>query len=215
MDGKIISILFIKEVCIMNKVITLGRQFGSGGRELGRRLAEKLGVEYYDKEILTAIAKHTKLSEDYVRSVVDRTPHSLFPITVGQSFSYVSDYPLQQMNAIYQAQTDIIKDMAAKSDCIIVGRCADYILRDSKPTRLFVYADMDSRVRRCIERSPAAEKLTEKEIRRQVQQLDKNRADYYEYYTDSKWGDMNNYDLCVNTSGHDIKELAATLAKLF
>ncbi len=199
----------------MNKVITLGRQFGSGGRELGRRLAEALGIEYYDKEILAAIAQHTQLSEEYVHNVIERTPHSLFPITVGQSFSYVSDYPLQQMNAIYQAQSDIIKDMAAKSDCVIVGRCADYILRESKPTRLFVYADMDSRVRRCMERSPAAEKLTDREIRRQIQRLDKNRADYYEYYTDSKWGDMNNYDLCVNTAGQDIKELARRLAKLF
>ena len=199
----------------MNKVITLGRQFGSGGRELGRRLAEALGIEYYDKEILTAIAQHTQLSEEYVHNVIERTPHSLFPITVGQSFSYVSDYPLQQMNAIYQAQSDIIKDMAAKSDCVIVGRCADYILRESKPTRLFVYADMESRVRRCMERSPAAEKLTDREIRRQIQRLDKNRADYYEYYTDSKWGDMDNYDLCVNTAGQDIKELARRLAKLF
>ena len=199
----------------MNKVITLGRQFGSGGRELGRRLAEALGIEYYDKEILAAIAQHTQLSEEYVHNVIERTPHSLFPITVGQSFSYVSDYPLQQMNAIYQAQSDIIKDMAAKSDCVIVGRCADYILRESKPTRLFVYADMDSRVRRCMERSPAAEKLTDREIRRQIQRLDKNRADYYEYYTDSKWGDMDNYDLCVNTAGQDIKELARRLAKLF
>ena len=199
----------------MNKVITLGRQFGSGGRELGRRLAEALGIEYYDKEILAAIAQHTQLSEEYVHNVIERTPHSLFPITVGQSFSYVSDYPLQQMNAIYQAQSDIIKDMAAKSDCVIVGRCADYILRESKPTRLFVYADMESRVRRCMERSPAAEKLTDREIRRQIQRLDKNRADYYEYYTDSKWGDMDNYDLCVNTAGQDIKELARRLAKLF
>ena len=199
----------------MNKVITVGRQFGSGGRELGRRLAEALGIEYYDKEILTAIAQHTSLSEEYVHNIIERTPHSLFPITTGQSFSYVCDYPLQQMNTIYQAQTDIIRDMAEKSDCVIVGRCADYILRDSKPLRLFVYADMDSRIRRCLARSASAEHLTEKEVRRQIQQLDKNRSDYYEYFTDRKWGDMNNYDLCVNTSGQDIKTLVACLAKMF
>ncbi len=199
----------------MNKVITVGRQFGSGGRELGRRLAEALGIEYYDKEILAAIAQHTSLSEEYVHNIIERTPHSLFPITTGQSFSYVCDYPLQQMNTIYQAQTDIIRDMAEKSDCVIVGRCADYILRDSKPLRLFVYADMDSRIRRCLARSAGAEHLTEKEVRRQIQQLDKNRSDYYEYFTDRKWGDMNNYDLCVNTSGQDIKTLVACLAKMF
>lgn len=199
----------------MNKVITLGRQFGSGGRELGRRLAADLGIEYYDKEILSAIAQHTQLSEEYVRNVIERTPHSLFPITVGQSFSYVNDRSLQQMGAIYQAQSQIIRDMAARSDCVIVGRCADYILRDLEPARLFVYADMDSRVRRCMARSSESEKLTEKEARRQIQQIDKHRADYYEYYTDRKWGCMDNYDLCVNTTGRDIKALAAQLAKLF
>ena len=96
----------------MGKVITVSRQFGSGGRELGRRLAEELGIEYYDREIISAIAQHTDLAERYVRSVVDRQPHGLMPITVGSSFDYANDYTLRQMQSVFKAQCEIIRNMA-------------------------------------------------------------------------------------------------------
>ena len=198
----------------MNKIITIGREFGSGGRELGRRLAEELGFQYYDREILTEIARHTSMSEDYIRQVVERTPNHLFPITVGQSFSYINDYSLQQMQTIYQAHSDIIRALADKSDCVIVGRCADYILEDRKPLRVFVYAGMDSRVRRCARRSTAPQPPTEKELRRIIREIDRNRARYYEYYTDRRWGDKLNYDLCVNTTDVVIRDIVPHLAKM-
>lgn len=199
----------------MGKVITIARQFGSGGRELGRRLAQELGIEYYDREILAAIAEHTSLAEQYVRNVVEQKPHSLMPITVGTSFDFVNDYAMRQIQSIYQAQSDIIRDMAAKSDCVIIGRCADYILRDQHPLRLFVYADLESRIERCIHRrQPGEEKLTEKEMRRKILAMDKNRAGYYEFYTGRKWGDPLNYDLCVNTTGKEIKPLVPAIARL-
>ncbi len=199
----------------MNQVITIGREFGSGGRELGRRLAKELGVEYYDKEILTAIAKHTSLSEEYVQQVVERQPHQLYPITTGRSFIYLDTQPFQQASTVFQAQQEIIREMAAKSPCVIVGRCADYILRDSKPFRIFVYADLQSRIDRCRSRAEAGESMTDKEYLKQIQEMDKARSKYYAFYTDMKWGDKLNYDLCINTTNQDIPALVPVLAKIF
>jgi cytidylate kinase len=199
----------------MNKIITIGREFGSGGRELGRRLARELGFDYYDKEILTEIAKHTSLSEEYVQQVVENQPRQLFPITVGHSFLYLDTQPLQQASTVFHAQQEIIRKMAERSDCVIVGRCADYILRDMKPFRIFVYADMQSRIDRCRSRAPEGENMSDKEYKQQITSMDKSRARYYDFYTDTKWGDKLNYELCINTTGQDIPTLASFVAKIF
>ena len=198
----------------MGRIITVGREFGSGGRELGRRLAEELGIEYYDREILTQIAKRTSLAEEYIQNVVERQPHSLLPITIGRSFTYVEDYAFKQAQAVYQAQSKIIRELAEKSDCVIIGRCADHILRDQKPLRIFVYADLESRIARCMDRRSEGENLTEKEMKKQIQAMDKNRARYYEFYTGTKWGDKLNYDLCINTTGTVIKEIVPAIARI-
>lgn len=199
----------------MNKIITVGREFGSGGREFGRRLAEVLGFEYYDKEIVTAIAEHTSLSEEYVKEIVEKRPHQLYPITVGQSITYFDNYAFSQVRSVYQAQDKILKDLAQKSDCVIVGRCADYILRECDPYRIFVYADMDSRVKRCLARSNDSEKPSEKELVRSIKKIDRDRAKYYEFYTGQTWGDKRYYDLCINTTDTDIKEAVDAVAKMF
>ncbi len=199
----------------MNKIITIGREFGSGGRELGRRLARELNFDYYDKEILSEISKHTSLSEEYVQQVVENQPRQLFPITVGRSFMYVDTQPLQQASNVFRAQQEIIREMAERSDCVIVGRCADYILRDLKPFRIFVYADMQSRIERCRSRAPEGENMSDKEYRQQIVSMDKSRARYYDFYTDMKWGDKLNYELCINTTNQDIPALAGFVAKIF
>lgn len=191
-------------------VITLGREFGSGGRELGRRLADYLQIAYYDKEILTEIAKRTQLTEEYVHNVVEHHPYPLLPITIGHSLYPDMTFQIQQ--SVYVEQSNIIKEMAAASDCIIVGRCADYILRDIKPFRIFVYADMESRISRCHQRAPEGEHLSDKEMKQMIQKVDKGRAKYYEFYTGEKWGDKSSYDLCINTSNVVIKELVPHLA---
>lgn len=198
----------------MGHIITIGREFGSGGRELGRRLAEELHIEYYDREILAEIAKHTSLAEEYIQNVVERQPHNLLPITIGRSFTYVEDYAFKQAQAVYQAQSRIIREMAEKSDCVIIGRCADYILQDKKPFRIFVYADLESRIRRCMERRAEGENQTEKEMKKQILAVDKNRARYYEFYTGLKWGDKINYDLCINTTDTVIKEIVPAIGKM-
>ena len=179
----------------MGRIITIGRQFGSGGRELGRRLAQELSIEYYDKEIITEISKHTSLSEEYVKQVVEHTPHSLYPITIGQSFVYFDDYTSSQLRTVYDAQNKIITDLAEKSDCVIVGRCADYILREKKPYKIFVYADIESRIKRCKSRSTKSENLTDKQLRKKIRKIDKDRARYYDFYTGGSWGNIMTYDL--------------------
>ena len=199
----------------MNKIITIGREFGSGGRELGRRMSEILGYAYYDQEIITEISKRTSLSEQYVQTIVEHRPTFSFPIHIGRSFYAASSPVLEQTMNVYQQQARIVSEMAAESDCIIVGRCADYILRDYKPLRIFVYADMESKIRRCREKGPEDEHLSDKELRQKISGIDKKRAKYYEFYTGHKWGDKLNFDMCINISHMVIKEMVPALAKLF
>lgn len=199
----------------MNRIITIGREFGSGGRELGRRLAEELQVAYYDQEIIAEIAKRTSLSEQYVQHITEHRPVMSFPIHVGRSFYSVPNPAMKQSQALYQEQKKIILEMAEKSNCVIVGRCADHILEEQKPFRIFVYADMESKLRRCREKAPEHEHLSDKELRQHIQEIDRNRSKYYGFYTDKKWGDKLNYDLCINTTGSVVKGIVPVLVKLF
>ena len=135
----------------MNRIITIGREFGSGGRELGRRISEKLGFAYYDQEIVSEIAQRTSMSEQYVQSIVEHKPSFSFPIHIGRSFYPAPTPVFDQSMTVYQEQARIITEMAQKSDCVIVGRCGDYILKEYEPFRMFVYADMESKMKRCRE----------------------------------------------------------------
>lgn len=174
----------------MNKIITIGREFG-------RRLAEQLGYAYYDQEIVREISQRTSLSEQYVQAVMEHHPAFSFPIHVGRSFYPAVNPAFEQTMAVWKEQAGIITEVAEKSDCVIVGRCADYILREREPFRIFVYADMESRIRRCHEKAPEDERLTDKELRQKISGVDKRRARYYESYTGHLWGDRLNYDLCI------------------
>ncbi len=198
----------------MYTLVTIGRQLGSGGRELGKRLAEQLGYAYYDSEVITAIAQKTELAESYVKQVLEHNPTVNFPITIGHSFYPHTGSNLDQMTNIYVEQSNIITEMADKSPCVIVGRCADYILRDRHPLRLFVHADPASRIERCRRKAPENEHLTDKQIWRNIKRVDRHRAKYYMFYTGHKWGDKSNYDLCVNTSDVDIKFVTDAIIKL-
>lgn len=200
----------------MNKIITIGREFGSGGRELARNIAEILGYAYYDREIISEIAKRTSLSERYVQNVAEHRPIIPFPIHTGRTFwAVIPDYGQN----VQQEQHSIIRELAEKSDCVIVGRGADYILRDEKPYRIFVYSDADSKLKRCRENSSndysKGEEMTDKELARRIEQINESRAEYYEFYTGQKWGCRSNYDLCVNTASFpDFKKLAQAIASL-
>ena len=199
----------------MYNVITISRQFGSGGRELGRRLAEKLGFAYYDDEIIAEISRRTSLSEEYVQQIVEHRPVTLMPITIGHSFYPVQHPLMEQSQNIYQEQAQIINEMSEKSPCVIVGCCADYILRQKKLLRLFVFADMQSKIERCRLKGPEEENLTDKQLRRQIQKVERNRAKYYEFYTGRTWGDKLNYDLLINTTNTDIRLIVDVICRMF
>lgn len=197
----------------MNQIITIGREFGSGGRELGRLLAEKLKIAYYDQEIITEISKRTSLAEDYVQHLVEQAPAFPFAIHVGRSFYPTVNPVLEQRAAIYVEQHKLLQELSDQSSCVIVGRCADYILRDKTTFRLFVYADYESKLRRCRERAAPEERLSEQEMKRKMAEIDKERARYYEFYSDQKWGARQNYDLMVNTSYADLEKIAAAISR--
>ncbi len=199
----------------MNRIIAIGREFGSGGRELGRRLSEKLGFAYYDQEIISEIARRTEMSEQYVQSIVEHKPSFSFPIHIGRSFYPAPTPVFDQSMTVYQEQARIITEMAQKSDCVIVGRCGDYILKEYEPFRIFVYADMESKIKRCRQKASEEEQMSDKELKQHILGIDKKRAKYYEFYTGHKWGDKLNFDLCINTSRAVIKEIVPAVAGLF
>ena len=208
----------------MNKIITIGREFGSGGRELARRVAETLGFAYYDREIIEEIAKRTSLSEKYIQHITEQKPIIPFPIHIGRTFwAAIPDYS----QSVQQEQHDIIREMASKSNCVIVGRGADYILREESPFRVFVYSDMSAKIARCRKNESAdisqsdtqyeaGEALSDKELTRRIEQINKGRAEYYEFYTGQVWGDKANYDLCINTGRYSsLKALAVHIAEIY
>ena len=193
------------------RIITIGREFGSGGRELGKRLSEALGFAYYDDEILTAIAQHSGLAKSYVDSIVENSSMQAYPIVYGKTFvtpSISSDNHWK----IIQSQNEVLKELAGKSDCVFVGRCADVILREMNPLNLFVYADMDYKLARCKAKAPAEENLSDKEMLRLIKETEKKRQRYYTAVTDRKWGAKENYHLCINTTGREIKSLIPAVA---
>ncbi|MBR6618975.1 MAG: cytidylate kinase-like family protein [Clostridia bacterium] len=199
----------------MNRVITISREFGSGGREFARRLADSLNIAYYDREIISELAKRTNLTEEYIHKLGEHSPAPLFPITIGHTMSPVTSGLWEQQNALFIEQANLLKELAQKSDCIIVGRCADYCLKEFNPLKIRIYAELDSRIARCKSRAPQGEALSDREYKQRINDIDKNRAKYYQFYTGNKWSDPLNYDLCINTTDKDIKQLAAYFAEIF
>lgn len=197
----------------MNRIITIGREFGSGGREIGRRLAEHLRFAYYDQEIIKEIAKRTNMTEEYVRSVEEQQPIPLLPITIGRTFTLPAGAITDQAQTVYIEQSKVIREMAQKSDCVIVGRCADYVLRELSPFRLFIYADMTSKMERCRKKGQEKDMLSDQELQRKIRSVDKVRSKYYQFYSDQVWGDKKNYDLCINTSYIEIKKAVDAIEK--
>lgn len=195
------------------KIITISREFGSGGRELGKRLADELGIPCYDNEIIEMIAKENGFDEQYVANVSEKSIEAAYPMTIGHRFAIPPMQLMDQSIRVAAAQRQIIENFAKQSDCVIVGRCADVILADMAPLNLFVYADMPSKVQRCRDRAPEGEDLTNSELERMIRQIDKQRAQHHTMYSDTRWGAKEGYHLCVNTSGKEIKQLIPALAQ--
>lgn len=197
----------------MTKIITVSREFSSGGREVGKRLADALSFEYYDREIIEQVAKESQLDENYVENMLSGNFAISLPVTFGRTFLY-NDVIQQNMTDLLVAEQKIIRSLAESGkDIVIVGRSADVILEDYKPLNLFVYADMQSKLERCRVRAPEDEKLTDKELIRKIRQVDAGRKRQRKIITDKAWGEKENYHLCLNTTGMDIKAFVPSLAE--
>jgi cytidylate kinase len=195
------------------KIITISREFGSGGRELGKRLADELGIPCYDNEIIEMIAKENGFDEQYVANVSEKSIEAAYAMTIGNRFAIPAMQLVDQSIRVAAAQRQIIENFAKQGDCVIVGRGADVILEDMKPLNLFVYADMPSKLQRCKDRAPEGEDLSDSELMRMIRQIDKQRAQHRQMYSDTKWGNKEGYHLCINTSGKEIKKLIPALAQ--
>ena len=180
-----------------NMIITIGRQFGSGGHQVGRKLAKELGLKIYDKELLKLVAEESGICEKVLENYDEKPTSSLLysiVMDVYPSMNYVGTTLNQQ---IYQAQYDAIRRLGERESCVIVGRGADYILRDCKDlTSVFVHAPLDFRVKRVAE----FEHITEAKARDMVIKSDKKRASFYNFQTEKKWGAVDSYNLAVDTS---------------
>jgi cytidylate kinase len=195
----------------MTRIITINREFGSGGRELGKRLADALGIPCYDHEIIEMIAKENGFDERYVANMSEKSIEAAYPLTIGHRFAMPPMPVIEQPIRVAVAQREILEKIAKKGDCVIVGRCADVILKDYHPLDIFVYADLDSKVARCQSRAPEGENLTRKELERRIHQVERNRRQFREMYSEIKWGEKEAYHLCINTSGREIKSLVPAL----
>lgn len=187
----------------MNTIITIGRQFGSGGREIGKKVAEYFGIKFYDKDLLTRAAKESGFCEEMIQSHDERPTNSfLYNLVMDTySFGYNSssfvDMPIS--HKVFLAQFDTIKKIASEGPCVIVGRCADYALHDYQNClHLFILADRDLRVKRIMERYDDV--TSEQKAIDMITKKDKQRQSYYNYYSSKKWGRSDTYDLSINSA---------------
>lgn len=200
-----------------NTIITIARQYGSGGHDIGEKLAEELKIPFYDKELLERAAKESgfcqEIFENYDEKPTNSFLYSLVMDTysMGHSTAAFAEMPLN--HKIFLAQFNAIKDIAKEGPCVIVGRCADYALADfPNVVNVYLYADMQSRIARIARRHD----VTDAKAKDLIQKTDKGRASYYNYYTNKKWGEATGYDLCLNTASlgidgsiHMIREFVA------
>ena len=186
-------------------VILIGRQFGSGGHDIGKALAEKLGYAFYDQEIIEMTAGTTGYTPEFIQKNEEMMTSSFLYDLVNQMYMYAQADEEAPKDKIYEAESKVVKELAEKGNCVIVGRCSDYVLRDNRNClRVFFSAPMENRMKRVMERRH----LSEKDARQKIQKEDKWRADNYRYYTGRIWGAAGNFDLTVNTAfGEDYIEM--------
>ncbi len=177
-------------------VITIAREYGSGGREVGVKVSERLRIPFYDKELLKLVAEKGDLNEDFLRANEERPPQFLAPSfgrTMLETF-----YQPSFSDTIFVEQSKIIKGIAQQGPCVIVGRCADYILKDDA-FKIYIYAGMDYKIQHKHLVAPEKENYSDEEMIKYIKNIEKQRAKYYEHYTGYKKGLASNYDLCIRT----------------
>ena len=196
----------------MKRIITISREFGSGGHSIGQKVAEKLNLKFYDQMLLEKISQETGLSAEYIESSEYAPVKNslLFDLVVNRSLTNYAEPSPADM--VYFAQTKIIKEIAEKESCVIVGRCSDYILRDRKDAlHVFIYADLDSRSKRILERYGESDKP----ILKRIEDKDARRKIYYSHYTDRPWGVPQNYHVSLSSSALGEDACVNTIVNLF
>ncbi len=206
----------------MGHVVTIGREFGSGGHEVGRRLAKRLGIPFYDKELITLTAEQSRFAESYLEKMDEQKPSLLNMSTAGivpgagvaMSREVVMNqfYNLSPNDQVFLEKSKVIQALAEKGSCVIVGRCADYVLRDYDTVNFFIQANLEDRISRklALEEHSEHDRVSMEKL---VKNTDKSRSKYYEYYTHKKWGNASNYDLCINTSAIGIDGAVEVMMK--
>ena len=196
-----------------NFVITVGRQFGSGGRELGHMLAEKLGIAYYDKDLLAEAAQRKGLSSEFFEKNDERFPRFINGIfSFAQGYQPINSYAggsAISCDSVYQAVDELIRHLAESESCVIVGRTADYILREHpRCVNIFVHAPMDHCVERIMRRGDMG---SADKARAMAQKTNKLRANYYNFYTDKRWGAAESYHMTIDSSLMPMEQVAETV----
>ena len=177
-------------------VIVIGRQYGCGGHDIGKMLAEKFGYEFYDQEIIKMIAGTTGMTPDFISKQEESMTNNFLYDFVNQMYLYKDKMEEAPKDKIFEAESKVIKDLAAKGNCVIIGRCSDYILRENKNVlKVFFLAPIEQRIQRIMKKSD----ITQKEAEQKIHKEDKRRADNYHYYTGRMWGMSSNFDITFNT----------------
>lgn len=191
------------------RIITINRMYGSGGRAIGKALAEELGIGFYDKELIEIAAKKKNIPLGDLADVDEKRP-GVWSFPVNHEIQINPEYLTIPMNdVLFELQRDIILSLSDKEDCVIVGRCATHILLDR--TSVFIYAPFETRVKTIMERLDREEKSARKLVKR----MDKERKAYYEFFTDENWLDMEQYDLCIDSSRFTTEEIVKILKEAY
>ena len=195
-------------------VITIARQYGSGGREIGEKVAEMLGIPIFDKQLITDAAAKGNLNEEVIKKTDESAANSLlYTLAMGSNVVGTSmhfGYKMPINDKLFILQSEVIKSYAKEGSCIIIGRCSDYVLREEENVfRLFIYGDLEHRKERVQSRHP---ELKSSQIIDVINKTDKRRASYYNFYTGNKWGRYDNYDMAINSSTLGIDETAELIA---
>lgn len=193
-----------------NKIITISREFGSGGRTIGKETAAKLGISCYDYELIEKVAKESGFVKEYIAEKGEYTQHGGWLANVFSERGFQTGTTNQDY--IWSVQCKIIRELAKKESCVIVGRCADYILRDSADClKVFIHADMEKRAKRIVEKYGESDLSPEKRLR----DKDKRRSAYYHFYTDMGWGDVRNYHIALDSGALGIEKCTDILVDLY
>lgn len=198
---------------VKKRIITISREFGSGGHRIGEIAAETLGISFYDQKLLEKIAEETGFTKDFIEETAEYSTAKnslLFNLVINRSLNDCTEPT--PADTIYFAQAKIIKEIAEKEACVIVGRCSDYILRDRKDClNVFIYSDEEDRAHRILERYGK----TDKPIQKRIADKDARRKIYYSHYTDRPWGVPQNYDLCLNSGSLGEERCVKMLVDVF